>query len=76
MEAALRASAEVDDAALRKLADARAQAVEDALAGKGVAPDRLFLVASRIGVKGSGAAEPGSHGATALTRVDLALRGF
>jgi hypothetical protein len=67
MEAALRASIDVDDAALRALADARAQAVEDALTSKGVAAERLFLTAPHIGGGEEG-------GARTLARVDLALR--
>jgi uncharacterized protein involved in outer membrane biogenesis len=66
MEAMLLAHARADDEALRALANARAQAVKDALIAKAVADDRLFLVAPRLGADASGTA--------AATRADLALR--
>jgi hypothetical protein len=75
MEAMLLANAKADDEALRGLANARALAVKDALVARGVADDRLFVVAPRLGGD-AGAATPA--GATtpagAPTRVDLALR--
>ena len=75
MEAMLLADAKVDDDALRQLANTRAQAVKDAIAANGVAGERLFLVAPRLGnesggVKSDGAARRQVHPA----RVDLALR--
>jgi hypothetical protein len=66
MEAMLLTEATIDDDAIRLLANARAQAVKDALAGKGIAGDRLFLLAPRIGAKPAANAPP--------ARVDLALR--
>ncbi|MFO1313585.1 MAG: DUF748 domain-containing protein [Burkholderiales bacterium] len=70
MEAMLLAHAKVDDDAIRLLANARAQAVKDALAAKGVAGDRVFLLAPRVGSK-----LPTSAPANAPpARVDLALR--
>jgi hypothetical protein len=69
MEAMLLADAKVDDDALRSLANARSQAVNDALVVKGIADERLFLVAPRLGGDG-----PGGAAAGAPTRVDLALR--
>jgi hypothetical protein len=69
MEAMLLANAKVDDEALRALANARAQAVNDALVAKGIGDDRLFLVAPRLGGDA-----PGGAAAGAPTRVDLALR--
>ena len=76
MEAMLYASAEVDDAALHALANARALTVKDAIVAKGVAAERLFLLAPRLGNEAAGASTPGAAVATpsALTRVDLALR--
>jgi len=65
MEAMLYANAQVDDAALAALANARAQAVKDALARTGVGTDRLFLVVPK-------AAPPA--GSAPPARVDLALR--
>ena len=62
MEAMLLANAKVDDDALRQLANARAQAVKDALVSRNVAGERLFLLAPKVA---SEAAAP---------RVDLALR--
>jgi hypothetical protein len=64
MEAMFVANVKVDGEALNALANARAQAVKDALVAKGVASDRVFLVAPRVG---------GDAGA-APSRVDLALR--
>jgi hypothetical protein len=69
MEAMLYAKAAVDDDALRLLASTRAQAVKDAIAGKGVAGERLFLVAPRVGDDAGARQLPAT-----LTRVDLALR--
>lgn len=65
MEAMLYANAQVDDAALAALANARAQAVKDALARTGVGAERLFLVVPK--------AAPSAAGAPPA-RVDLALR--
>ena len=75
MEAMLLASAKVDDDALRQLASTRAQTVKDAITAKGVAGERLFLVAPKLGnesggVKADGAGEKAGPPA----RVDLALR--
>ncbi|MBE7522644.1 MAG: DUF748 domain-containing protein [Burkholderiales bacterium] len=77
MEAMLLANATVDDEALRQLAHARAQAVKDALVAKGVAGERLFLLAPKLGGEtvgpgGRAAAPPGAPLPPA--RVDLALR--
>lgn len=77
MEAMLLAGAKVDDEALRQLATARAQAVKDALVAKGVAGDRLFLLAPKLG--GEAPAQAGGDAARGGTprpsaRVDLALR--
>jgi uncharacterized protein involved in outer membrane biogenesis len=69
MEAMLLAVAKVDDDALRSLANARARAVNEALVAKGVADDRLFLVAPRLGGDAAGSAAAGTP-----ARVDLALR--
>jgi hypothetical protein len=76
MEAMLYASAKVDDEALRSLANARAQAVRDAIVAKGVAAERLFLVAPRLGNEARGAATPGAGVSLPASpmRVDLALR--
>ena len=63
MEAKLVSIAKVDDDALRLLANARAQAVKDALAAKVVAGERLFLTAPKLGADSAPPA-----------RVDLALR--
>ena len=70
MEAMLVANAKIDDEALRALANRRARAVKDALVAHGIADERVFLIAPRIGgEKGDASA------ATATpTRVDLALR--
>ena len=69
MEAMLHASAQVDDEALRSLANARAHAVKDAIVAKGVAAERLFLIAPRLGSEAGGTSP-----AAAPARVDLALR--
>ncbi|MFO1306226.1 MAG: DUF748 domain-containing protein [Burkholderiales bacterium] len=70
MEAMLLANAKVDDDAIRLLANARAEVVKDALAAKGVAGDRVFLLAPRVGAK-----PPTNAPANAPpSRVDLALR--
>jgi outer membrane protein OmpA-like peptidoglycan-associated protein len=78
MEATLAAQADVDDAALAALATARAQAVRDALAQRGVADDRLFVTAARVGAAPAAAARDAGAGApahpAASTRVDLSLR--
>ena len=76
MEAMLRAHATVDDEALRALANTRAQAVKDAIAAKGVAVDRLFLVAPRLGAEAGTATAGGdrTQPAGAPSRVELALR--
>ena len=79
MEARLLADARVDDDALRLLANARAQGVKDALAARGIAGERLFLIAPRLSIEGVAqaaeaaprAAEPASG---SFSRVDLALR--
>jgi uncharacterized protein involved in outer membrane biogenesis len=68
MEAALYASAVIDDDALRLLANRRAQAAKDAIAAKGVAGERLFIVAPRIG-----ADQATGQASATLMRVDLAL---
>ena len=73
MEAMLYAAASVDDAALRELANRRAQAVKDAIAVKGIAGERLFLVAPRIGNEAGGAKADAVKSASPM-RVDLALR--
>jgi uncharacterized protein involved in outer membrane biogenesis len=69
MEAMFVASAKVDDEALRSLANERARSVKNALVAKGIADERLFLIAPRLGGDTGGA----PAGATP-TRVDLALR--
>ncbi|CAG0969469.1 hypothetical protein BURK1_01149 [Burkholderiales bacterium] len=83
MEAMLLADARVDDDALRALANARAQSVKGALAAKGIAGERLFVVAPRLGGDGAAPAAgggPAGDGApapaapTSPARVDLALR--
>lgn len=48
MERMLLAHLAIDEAALRALAEARAQAVRDWLAGHGVAGERVFLVAPKL----------------------------
>ncbi len=68
MERMLLDGIRVDEAALRRLAEARAQAVLDWLVGQGgVAADRLFVVAPKLG--GDGQAE--GRGTMA---VDLSLK--
>ena len=79
MEAMLLDDAKVDDDALRLLANARAQAVKDALAAKGIAGERLFLTAPRLGGEGAATAAEAAASAPAApangpSRVDLALR--
>ena len=74
MEAMLVASVKVDDDALRQLATRRAQAVKDAIAARGVAGERLFLVAPRVGTEAGGVKATASEKAGPATRVDLALR--
>jgi len=69
MEAMLVANVKVDDDALKLLANARAQAVKDALAAKGIAGDRMFLTAPKFGGESAAGAEPATP-----SRVDLALR--
>ena len=77
MEAKLYAAAKVGDDALRLLANARAQAVKDALVAKGVAGDRLYLLAPKLG--GEAGTPPAGQSApdtkvVSAARVDLALR--
>jgi hypothetical protein len=72
MEAMLYANAKVDDEALRSLANARARAVKEAIAAKGVADERLFLTAPRLGEGADGGAATSAP--PPATRVDLALR--
>jgi hypothetical protein len=55
--------------ALRLLANARARVVKEALVANGIAEDRFFLVAPRLGGDAAGS---GAAGTPAL--VDLALR--
>ena len=74
MEAMLLAGAKVDDEALRQLATARAQAVKDAIAATGVAGERLFLVAPRLGDESGGVKSESGGKAGPPARVDLALR--
>jgi uncharacterized protein involved in outer membrane biogenesis len=74
MEAMLIANAVVDDDALRQLANRRAQAVKDAIAAKGVAGERLFLVAPRLGNEAAGTKPPADDKPRDPSRVDLALR--
>jgi hypothetical protein len=69
MEAMFVANAKVDDEALRALANDRARAVKDALVAKGIADDRVFLIAPRLGGDAGG-----TPAAAPTTRVDLALR--
>lgn len=79
MEAMLLAAAKVDDDALRRLANARAQAVKDALESRKVAGERIFIAAPQIGAPPSSRASapagttPAAPEAPA-SRVDLALR--
>jgi hypothetical protein len=76
MEAMLFADAKVEDDAIRLLANARAQSVKDALATKGIAGERMFLLAPRLGnergAASSAAVTPAENAPP--TRVDLALR--
>ena len=75
MEAMLLAEAAVDEDAVRLLANARAQAVKDALASKGIAGERLFLLAPRLGGEQAATARTAVASPSAPpTRVDLALR--
>jgi outer membrane protein OmpA-like peptidoglycan-associated protein len=83
MEAMLYAEAKADDDQLRLLANARAQAVKDALAAKGIAGERLFLIAPKLGSEGGAARALATPAATPaappagpapVARVDLALR--
>jgi len=89
MEAMLLANAKVDDDALRLLANARAQAVKDALESRSVAGERIFITAPRLGAEpvarpatglqagtGNAGATAGATQAAAgpASRVDLALR--
>ena len=89
MEAILLANVKVDDDALRRLANGRAQAVKNELSARNVAGERLFITVPRLsseqttaGSARSGGAPPAA-GATATnapagsasqSRVDLALR--
>lgn len=81
MEAMILAHAEVDDDALRLLANARAQAVKDALQARSVAGERIFITAPHLGTEAAsrGGAAPGRNPpsqapAGPVSRVDLALR--
>jgi len=74
MEAMLLADASVDDDAIRLLANARAQAVKDALAAKGIAGERMFLLAPRLGTERNASAATATTPSAPPTRVDLALR--
>ncbi|HET7033928.1 MAG TPA: DUF748 domain-containing protein, partial [Casimicrobiaceae bacterium] len=90
MEAILLADVKVDDDALRRLANARAQAVKDELTTRNVAGDRLFLTVPRLssegtapgtastprpgGVAQAGAAASAPADSAPPSRVDLALR--
>ena len=75
MEAMLLAETAVDEDAVRLLANARAQAVKDALASKGIAGERLFLLAPRLGGEQAATARTAVASPSAPpTRVDLALR--
>ena len=89
MEAMLYADAKVEDDALVLLANARAQAVKDALAARGIAGDRLFLTAPKVGAAAAAAQAQAPAPATAPVaegtaaapaapatgaRVDLTLR--
>jgi len=66
MEALLRKHTAPGDDALRELANARAQAAKDALVTRGVAADRLFILAPKLDAGGVKEGAP--------TRVDFALR--
>ena len=74
MEAMLLGNAKVDDDALRLLANGRAQAVKEAIAAKGVAGERLYLVAPRLGSEPAAAKSAAADKPAVATRVDLALR--
>ncbi|GIK86374.1 MAG: flagellar motor protein MotB [Betaproteobacteria bacterium] len=74
MEAIMAAGTAVDDEALRRLATRRAQAVKDALVARGVAGERLFLVAPQIAPEPGGGDAKAASGPRAPARVDLALR--
>jgi uncharacterized protein involved in outer membrane biogenesis len=89
MEAILLANVKVDDDALRRLANGRAQAVKNELSARNVAGDRLFITVPRLsgeqttaGAARSGGASPAAGAAAAnapaasasQSRVDLALR--
>ncbi len=65
MEAMLYADAKVEDDALVLLANARAQAVKDALAARGIAGDRLFLTAPKVGAAAAAAQAQATTTATA-----------
>lgn len=68
MEAMLLASYRVDDEALRKLANERAQVVKQWLAGSGgIPPERVFIVAPKLNADGI-------QDKGAPTRVDFALK--
>ncbi len=73
MEAMFVANAKVEDEALRALANERARTVKEALVAKGIADDRVFLLAPRLGGNSGGNAG-GTSATTSPTRVDLALR--
>jgi hypothetical protein len=75
-EPMLHAQAHVDDEALRALANARARAVKDAIAAKGVPVQRLLLVAPRSGPDAGTAAARGNEAAVPRRPggVELALR--
>lgn len=89
MEAMLLADVTIDDDALRRLANARAQAVKSGLAARNVPDDRLFLLAARLSnergaaeaagtAAGSASADASASGAGRSAgpalRVELALR--
>ncbi len=79
MESMLLAAAKVDDDALQRLANARAQAVKDALESRKVAGDRIFITAPQSAGQSSARAgtPPGATQASReapASRVDLALR--
>ena len=58
MEAMLLAAVPVNENAARELALQRALAVRDALIGRGLAAERLFLAAPQVGAGPDGAAKP------------------
>jgi uncharacterized protein involved in outer membrane biogenesis len=79
MEALLLADAKIDDDALRLLANARAQAVKDALSAQGIGGERLFLTVPRIsgeraaaaaGAARAGGGAPASGAASPPTAAD------